>query len=606
MKCVIIFDHTNDVIYSKYDEKFIEHVKIFARNQGLITGEESEICANVLVQIFSPIVTSHRIMNCQFGNSYTSIQCQKDINLTFEDYMGYLFMYVSNDNSFTMAKYLSVCVTLARYVCGPNILILKTDENKANLMTRLIDTWNYLTLNDQAIFIEAIEQLLVNVDLTKTTVQILRESVDKLQNLTEYTKIHGLLMVNNKFLGLYSTQKAKDLSSADILFSILLCEINKNEPKDNSEILNNSSHEILLSGNDQTPKCIPYNIYIREICENINLVFFIETGSAVVSGSLYDAFSNLHSMQLVQIQRNVSTLKPAFENLDNSIKKLFEAIKKLKNVSLKGCIENLGGVWEFMRKKYQEFIKNRSPEALLRAESLTCGLLDGLKELLVLITINGTVLLNDTVFLEHLGECTNWVCEKLSSYEDFLKVKSLKNFTLGSNTSSLTIHKYLEEFPGLVHFIYVDRTNHRITAPGIDFNTEEIVVLTRNKIWSMIKFAQLHLNEGHTSIIWKDMTFSYAYFLWFEDVSGSPLKPTVSPMHFNRSLPIPGTFCDDYYRHLKEACFPKMPPQKIRCYELYTIHLGLVTTQCVLEHTRRLSATIWELKGHPDHPIDLL
>lgn len=53
-------------------------------------------------------------------------------------------------------------------------------------------------------------------------------------------------------------------------------------------------------------------------------------------------------------------------------------------------------------------------------------------------------------------------------------------------------------------------------------------------------------------------------------------------------------------------CFPKMAPNKIKCYELFCVHLGLVTAQCVLEQTRRLSASIWELKGHPNHPIDLI
>nr|CAD7402307.1 unnamed protein product [Timema poppensis] len=47
--------------------------------------------------------------------------------------------------------------------------------------------------------------------------------------------------------------------------------------------------------------------------------------------------------------------------------------------------------------------------------------------------------------------------------------------------SSLTINKYLEEFPGLVHFLYIDRTNHRVTAPSLDFSSEETMSLTKKK-----------------------------------------------------------------------------------------------------------------------------
>lgn len=33
--------------------------------------------------------------------------------------------------------------------------------------------------------------------------------------------------------------------------------------------------------------------------------------------------------------------------------------------------------------------------------------------------------------------------------------------------TSLTLHKYVEEFPGLIHFIYVDRTTGRFLAPDM-------------------------------------------------------------------------------------------------------------------------------------------
>nr|CAD7400669.1 unnamed protein product [Timema cristinae] len=40
-------------------------------------------------------------------------------------------------------------------------------------------------------------------------------------------------------------------------------------------------------------------------------------------------------------------------------------------------------------------------------------------------------------------------------------------------------------------------------------------------IWSMVDFSRSHLQEGHMAIMWKDTTFNYAYFLWFEDASVS-------------------------------------------------------------------------------------
>lgn len=35
----------------------------------------------------------------------------------------------------------------------------------------------------------------------------------------------------------------------------------------------------------------------------------------------------------------------------------------------------------------------------------------------------------------------------------------------------------------------------------------------------MVEQSRMHLQEGHLSVMWKDTTFNYSYFLWFEDNS---------------------------------------------------------------------------------------
>ncbi|KAF6200439.1 hypothetical protein GE061_006742 [Apolygus lucorum] len=162
----------------------------------------------------------------------------------------------------------------------------------------------------------------------------------------------------------------------------------------------------------------------------------------------------------------------------------------------------------------------------------------------------------------------------------------------------LNINKYLEGFPGLVHFIYVDRVNHRIIAPSYDFEvTKSEGNLTKNQVWSMVNLSQTHLQEGHLAIMWRDQSFCYAYYLWFEDLSGTPLQPKVSVPQAVKMLPLPGVISTDFYRRLIEICFPRMTHSKIRCFELYCIHLGVATSSCVLEHSHRLASTICEVSG---------
>lgn len=37
----------------------------------------------------------------------------------------------------------------------------------------------------------------------------------------------------------------------------------------------------------------------------------------------------------------------------------------------------------------------------------------------------------------------------------------------------------------------------------------------------MIAFSRQHLIDGYFTVLWKDHTFTYSYFLWFEDQSVS-------------------------------------------------------------------------------------
>lgn len=63
--------------------------------------DEDDINPNIIIQIFSPIVASQRIMSCQFGNSYTKIQCQDGTNMVFDEVLQYLIAFSQlnwNDN----------------------------------------------------------------------------------------------------------------------------------------------------------------------------------------------------------------------------------------------------------------------------------------------------------------------------------------------------------------------------------------------------------------------------------------------------------------------------------------------------------------------------
>jgi len=183
-----------------------------------------------------------------------------------------------------------------------------------------------------------------------------------------------------------------------------------------------------------------------------------------------------------------------------------------------------------------------------------------------------------------------------SDFWSFLKVKSCRNTILGSK-ETLTISKYLEEFPGLVHFIYIERTRHWVTMPSLNSTKDDTVKLRKSHVWGMVNFAREHMQQGHFSLMWKDNAFNYAYFLWFEDPSSQPIRAKHVHGLPLETYPLPGILCGDFYKRLIAERFPGVLSSKIRCLELFCIHLGLATSSCVLEHSKRLATTICEVTG---------
>jgi len=48
MKCILVFDQLNDVLYAKYNKKFSKHVKKLSREQGLVS--DGRVCGDELRQ----------------------------------------------------------------------------------------------------------------------------------------------------------------------------------------------------------------------------------------------------------------------------------------------------------------------------------------------------------------------------------------------------------------------------------------------------------------------------------------------------------------------------------------------------------------------------
>ncbi|CAH1785067.1 unnamed protein product [Owenia fusiformis] len=321
-------------------------------------------------------------------------------------------------------------------------------------------------------------------------------------------------------------------------------------------------------------------------------------------------------------RHDIGSGKPAYDMIDSNIRKLSEALKKAKGFEKR--LRELSGRWDLCKKHgILIHLEENKAEMIPVLENNVNATYKSLLQLFRKLYLNSPANLDPDLH-DNMLFIQKMMQQHLRDYTDYLVVKAQRNITMTTYPFCCTIEvtwlktecvrSYQEDFPGLVHFIYVDRMTNQITVPSINVSADDpesdmergdMGKVLKKKVWEMVHWMQRKLQNGITSMGLQEGDFHYSYFVWFEDPTGHSLS-VQHPFHGNPNSIPPGILAGNFYRGLVRQCFPSAVQRTVHCYELICMHMGQVTPEFALEQSKKLSNHLWQTSGEAQAPISLL
>ncbi|XP_057705035.1 Hermansky-Pudlak syndrome 1 protein [Corythoichthys intestinalis] len=538
-------------------------------------------------------------------------------------------------------------------------------EQRARLwkhLQSLLDTHSHLRETDQSFLVEAVERL-IHPTLCEQCIEFLeRRLVQQLNSSVERAGEevqHAFILVHTKLLAFYSSRSASTLATSDLLALIIMAQnmypsnIDQDDhssedfdstsgsgpesfytpqpsPTDSSSSEKQTKEEatvfefvdpdihmaedslhtldvpppdpsaprrvfLEVSHKEGLYPMMPHSMYCLPLWPGITLVLLTKIPTSAVAVSVYmflEAFAKLEK-RLSEGQEGSSATRsqPTIHDIRSKLDKFIKALGPSDIQS-----SQLQNVWsEFKNRAFSRGGPGFNRDLIPWCQNMKTQLCGIYRQCFLIDSGPADIPRKLSTVLQERAQAM--LQEKLIDWKDFLLVKSKRNITMVS---------YLEDFPGLIHFICVDRSTGQMIAPSLNVterSTSElgkgpVAQFIKNKVWRLVSTTRRYLQKGYSTVTLRDGDFYFCYFLWFENETGYKLEAVEMPVLPDDSAPI-GTLAWDYYRKLLRYYSKSHQGEVVKCYELLTVHLGVIPTDIILQHCKQLASKLWEPSRNP-------
>ncbi|XP_053167721.1 BLOC-3 complex member HPS1 isoform X2 [Hemicordylus capensis] len=653
MKCVLIASEGAEVLFYWADPDFLTrlHQRFGAHGEG--SGEPPAL-EDSINTLFAPMIISCTTLLEKLEDTYTCFSAEKGKHLYVLHMFGEcLYIAVNGDGSESeddLRRKLYVLRRLAEAHFGLVTLdshLIRRELRPVDLEQRahvwglfqsLLQTYSQLYQDDQSFAVEAVERL-IHPQLCEQCIEFLeRQVVQHINGSTErmgHEVMHAFLLVHTKLLAFYSSRNASSLRPADLLTLLLIVQdlypstTSDEQPVSQSEENDQSLQRPLSSKSIPVNSPYPHGSSQEQVSDDLSVPeeFYTpkaspsqeSTGSSAWAEGM-DSQGEVNSADIQMAEDSLQALVPPIPEatnprrifLDASLKEGYcpmmphtmHCLPLWPGISLvlltKGSSSQVAfSLYQLLdgflvlEKKLRDGQETGQP---LRSQPLLLELRHRMDKFVKKLSGQEPQLQNAWLEFKNKvfsrSETGSSSEDKLQDWRDFLLVKSKRNVTMVS---------YLEDFPGLVHFIYVDRTAGQMVAPSLDVTEDTTSELGKGplpafikaKVWSLVALARNYLQKGYTMLTLRDGDYFCTYFLWFENELGYKLEVPEVPVLSDDSAPI-GTLAGDYYRKLLRYFSKNHTGEVVKCYELLTIHLGIMPTEFVIQQAFDLARQLWE------------